>query len=324
MKPRRSDPRLAWLIGGAGATLLGGAGAALGGTPGAAVGAALGAGAGLLRLASMKRRNQVLKRRLESAFSPASRRWLLGHYHHYRRLPAAWRERFDADVACFLAEKRISGVSYVLTDDDLLGVAASAVTLSLGWPDYGWDQLTEVLVYADDFDRDFGFAEPEFAGQAHPWGTVLISAPALEDSFADPEDGFHVGLHEFAHLLDLQGQHFGGIPAGMIGTRAADWQGIAEEEMARLRAGDSMLDSYGEEDPVEFLAVAVEAFFERPAAMRRRHPRLYERLCGYFLQDPAAWDQAIGIEEYIEESRLASERAPRTRRERPHRRGAGR
>ena len=115
---------------------------------------------------------------------PGARRWLLANYHHYRRLPASQREAFDHDVGLFLAQKRITGVSFNVTDEARLQVAASAVTLSLAWKEYNWDQLTEVLLYPDDFDRDFRFDDPEFAGQAHPWGTVLLSAPSLEDSFA--------------------------------------------------------------------------------------------------------------------------------------------
>ena len=41
--------------------------------------------------------------------------------------------------------------------------------------------------------------------------------------------------------------------------------------MERLRRGRSVFDDYGAHDPVEFLAVAVEAFFEVPQRVRRRH-----------------------------------------------------
>ena len=69
----------------------------------------------------------------------------------------------------------------------------------------------------------------------------------------------------------------------------------AIERRERLRKGRSVLDPYGEEDPVEFLAVAVEAFFELPLAMRRRHREMYEILRDYFGQDPAAADEARGL-----------------------------
>jgi Mlc titration factor MtfA (ptsG expression regulator) len=195
-------------------------------------------------------------------------------------------------------------------------VAASAVTLSVGWPEYEWDQLTEVLLYPQEFDRDYGFERDELAGQAHPWGTVILSVPSLHESFEDPDDAFHVGLHEFAHLLDVDQTRFDGIPAGLAGEPARAWVAAAERERERLlredheedepfrsrrrrrrgaRSERSVFDPYGMEDPVEFLAVAVEAFFEASLAVRREHPEVYRILADYFGQDPAAWDDARGL-----------------------------
>jgi Mlc titration factor MtfA (ptsG expression regulator) len=176
-------------------------------------------------------------------------------------------------------------------------VAASAATLSLGWPDYEWGQLTEVLLYPDDFDRDYTFGRDELAGQAHPWGTVILSVPALFESFEVPDDAYHVGIHEFAHLLDVDQTHFDGLPVGLDEARAREWLAVREKEMDRMRKGRSALDDYGAHDPVEFLGVAVEAFFEIPQVMRRRHREVYAILSAYFRQDPAAWDDARGLDE---------------------------
>ena len=133
------------------------------------------------------------------------------------------------------------------------------------------------------------------AGQTHPWGTVILSVPTLLESFANPDDGYHVGLHEFAHLLDMKGTHFDGIPVGLNAARSREWVAVVEKEMERLRKGQSALDPYGSESPVEFLAVAVEAFFEMPQVVRQRHREVYAILSAYFAQDPAAWDDARGF-----------------------------
>ena len=162
-------------------------------------------------------------------------------------------------------------------------------------PDYEWDQLTEVLLYPHEFDRDWSFEGDELAGQAHPWGTIILSVPSLLLSFEDPDDAFHVGIHEFAHLLDMDHTRAEGIPVGLEGARAREWVAVAEKERERLRKGRSVLDPYGAEDPVEFLAVAVEAFFEVPLAMRQRHREMYAILRDYFGQDPAAGDDARGL-----------------------------
>ena len=73
------------------------------------------------------------------------------------------------------------------------------------------------------------------------------------------------------------------------------WELQVEREMRRLRQGDSVIDPYGAEHPVEFLAVAVEAFFETPQALRRHHAEVYAVLACYFCQDPAAWDDTRGL-----------------------------
>jgi MtfA peptidase len=270
-------------------------GALLMGSLGAMAGGVLGlAGAyGLYRLGARRglRRRAVLAR----PFPEAWRRILLDRYDHYDRLPDALRARFEDDLRLFLAEARITGVGAEATEERRLLVAASAVTLSLGWPDYEWDQLTEVLLYPQDFDRDYSFEEPKLAGLAHPWGTVILSVPALDESFADPDDAYHVGLHEFAHLLNLDRTEFNGIPSGLARERVGEWQRLAQAEMERLRRGRSVLDDYGAEDPREFMAVAVEAFFEAPLAVRKEHGQLYDILSDYFRQDPAAWDDERGL-----------------------------
>ena len=110
--------------------------------------------------------------------------------------------------------------------------------------------------------------------------------PALLESFEVPDDAYHVGLHEFAHLLDVDQTHFDGIPVGLDGERAREWVAVAEKEMERLRHGRSAFDDYGAHDPVEFLGVAVEAFFEIPQVVRRRHREVYALLAALLRPGP--------------------------------------
>ena len=42
-----------------------------------------------------------------------------------------------------------------------------------------------------------------------------------------------------------------------------------------------------EDSPAEFFAVVTEYFFEEPARLRKKHPRLYEQLRLFYRQDPA-------------------------------------
>jgi hypothetical protein len=49
----------------------------------------------------------------------------------------------------------------------------------------------------------------------------------------------------------------------------------------------TVLDTYGASNEAEFFAVATECFFDRPVALRAKHPRLYHLLREYYRQDPA-------------------------------------
>jgi hypothetical protein len=279
------------------ATSLGGAlGGATAGWRGVGLGILAGGALGAAFFVRREVRRARRSRALAHPFPEQWRLWLESFCDHYGRLPEALRRSFEDDLRLFLAEARITGVGVEVTDDERLLVASSAVTLSLGWPEYEWGQLTEVLLYPDDFDRDYGFEKADLAGQAHPWGTIILSVPALFESIEDPDEPFHVGLHEFAHLIDMDAAHFDGIPEGLDEKGILEWMKLVEDEMDRLRRGDSALDPYGDEDPVEFLAVAVEAFFKTPLEMRRRHQRLYDNLARYFRQDPAAWEDERGEE----------------------------
>jgi MtfA peptidase len=281
---------------GALALLLGSAlGAAIASLPGALVGGTV-LLAATWGIAAQARRRQARRARLVARpFPVAWRRLLEDRYDHYDRLPEALRRRFEDDVRVFIAEKRVTGVAVRVTDELRLLVAASAVTLSVAWPDYEWDQLSEVLLYPDAFDRDYRIGREELAGQAHGWGTLILSVPALLEGFDDPDDGYHVGLHEFAHLLEVEGARFDGLPSGLDDARARRFIELREEAMDRMRRGRSVLDEYGSHEPVEFFPVAVEAFFETALAVRQHHPELYAFLADYFQQDPAAWDDARGI-----------------------------
>jgi Mlc titration factor MtfA (ptsG expression regulator) len=88
---------------------------------------------------------------LAGAFPEAWRRLLEDRYDHYARLPVSLRARFQDDLRIFIGRERVTGVGVQASEELRLLVAASAVTLTLGWPDAEWDQLSEVLLYPQWF-----------------------------------------------------------------------------------------------------------------------------------------------------------------------------
>lgn len=238
---------------------------------------------------------------LVEPLSKADLSFLLEWSHPYAEMTGPLKAEFEDQVAHFLASRRITGVGLksVVEREDKLLVGASACTLSSGWPGHRWTDVTEVLLYANDFDRDFqiagdgGSGRPELSGEAHPWGTIILSLPSLEDSFEDPHDGFHVGYHEFAHVLDrdtassVGPERDGGLPSNIHGAFASAMSEALRTTRAALERGESPLDPYGLESPAELWAVSVEGFFETASAMASAHPDLSQLLDLYFNQRPA-------------------------------------
>ena len=85
-------------------------------------------------------------------------------------------------------------------------------------------------------------------------------------------------------------------PLGVLQRTAGEAAGVGR----RAREGANAARTVGDrplrrESPVEFLAVPVEAFFERPLALRRGHAEVHSMLLDSFGQGPAAWDDARGL-----------------------------
>lgn len=217
--------------------------------------------------------------------SSRDRRFLTEWSSPYALMERARRKEFEAQVARFLAERRITGVSVDVGREDLLLVAASACTLSCGWPGYSWEIVAEVLLYEEEFDRDYRVrpgddADDVRVGEAHPWGTIILSLPALDDSFDDPSDGFHVGYHEFAHALANEGD--GGLPMAIREDEGRTLYQALQSARGDLEKERSPLDPYALESDAEMWACSTESFFEQPSEVRRAHPALFQSLSRFF------------------------------------------
>ena len=132
-------------------------------------------------------------------------------------------------------------------------------------------------------------------GETGRWlGALVLAWDAVKSGAADPSDGKNVVLHEFAHQLDYENHAEDGAPALETRDQQVSWQEVMRAEFASLRTADetgipTLLDTYGASNPAEFFAVSTEAFFERPCALRARHPKLYAELRRYFQQDPVEY-----------------------------------
>jgi MtfA peptidase len=236
---------------------------------------------------------------------PSWREWLSHYMPPYLQMPSELRERLHGLTAVFLQEKRFVGCNgLTVTDEMRVVIAAHACLLVLNRPGVPlrqlYDELLSILVYPTPFvvrethhDDDGVVTEGEqvLSGQAWDAQRIILS---WEDIAQEPEPGYNVVLHEFAHYLDMEDETMDGAPG--LGSAAAyqAWSEIFWDEFERLQddidsGHDTFLDPYAATEPAEFFAVVTEAFFLQPRELETEHSLLYAQLRKYYRVDPARW-----------------------------------
>jgi Mlc titration factor MtfA (ptsG expression regulator) len=218
------------------------------------------------------------------------------------RLDDADRKELDGLVKIFLAEKSFEGCGGLeITEEMKVTIAAIACVLLLHRETDIYPGVDAILVYPSAYrapsrSGEGGVViEGEQARLGESWtrGLVVLAWDHVKSGAAQPADGQNVVLHEFAHQLDGEDGAMDGAPDLGVRARYTSWAHVLGAEFSelstKLHAGRrSDIDSYGATNPAEFFAVVTEMFFEKPRALKRRHPELYDELAMFYKQDPAA------------------------------------
>ncbi|MCP4648082.1 MAG: zinc-dependent peptidase [bacterium] len=210
----------------------------------------------------------------------------------YCNLSQQDKAEYEADIAIFLSEHSISGVDGVkITDEIKALVAASAVRLTFKRPGWEYYNFGEILIYPAGFSPEGNYSTSKktgfsAAGMVHSQGGVILSLPHLMNSFTHDDDGFNVGYHEFAHVLD--GRRPDGTPDELSLGSYKPWAQAMQAEFEKVHKRRSVLRDYAGTNPAEFFACSVEYFFEKPVKLKNRAPEVYKQLSEFFDQDPAS------------------------------------
>jgi Mlc titration factor MtfA (ptsG expression regulator) len=171
-------------------------------------------------------------------------------------------------------------------------VGASAIIPTFGFPEWRYNNLTDVLLYGEAFDSQH-FAGPEsrhnvlgMVGSGAMENVMILSRPALREGYEQVEGKANTGIHEFVHLVDKSDGAVDGIPEALLGNYVEPWSQLLRTYLGPVRAGHTDILPYGGTNQAEFLAVTAEYFFKRPDLMEQRHPDLYALLSRIFHQRP--------------------------------------
>jgi Mlc titration factor MtfA (ptsG expression regulator) len=220
------------------------------------------------------------------------------------------RRRDSADMAelrrltsLFLDRKEFNAAPGVrLTDDVAVAVAAQACLPVLRLGLHRYDGFVGIVLHPDEVvarrstvDEDGVVHEYDevLSGEAVQGGPVMLSWRDVRSAGHSAGQGYNVVIHEFAHVLDMASGGADGVPPMPPDLPAAEWQAVLEHEYAAFcelveADEETALDPYGAEAPAEFFAVASEAFFVAPLALKAEHPALYGVFVRFYRQDPAA------------------------------------
>ena len=209
----------------------------------------------------------------------------------YNRLTPAEKVRFEQAILQFLDNVAITGVEINIDDTDRLLVAASAVIPLFGFPGWQYRNLNEVLLYKGLFNQDYATE----GGDRHTLGMVgsgamqrmmILSRPALHQSFENQQSNRNVGIHEFVHLLDKADGSVDGIPEVLIQKQfTIPWLKRMHQEIKDIKEQHSDIDPYGATSEAEFLSVVSEYFFNNPQQFEKKHPELFALLEKIYHQD---------------------------------------
>ena len=205
----------------------------------------------------------------------------LQSYPFLAALSMAEQTQLRALSSGFLAQKEFHGAQGLLISDEIaVAIAAQAclpvLHLGLDW----YDDFVGIVVHpgqmlarrerTDEVGVVHRYSEV-LAGEAMERGPVTLSWQDVAAGAELTGRGYNVVIHEFVHKIDMRDGAPNGCPPLPSRAASAAWQAVMQpayqgfrEQVAmaeRFGAPAPWLDSYGAQSPVEFFAVACEAYF---------------------------------------------------------------
>ena len=246
------------------------------------------------------RRHRARRERLEEGFQQSWRDLLASRMRTWHQLDDDERDRLEYLALGLLVDLGWEAANgFELSDEICITISADAAVLLLGLPDDSFRGVHTVLVHPTTLVLQGEHSQVQgivsdgpmpILGQADLHGPVLIVWDAVLDEARHPGSGHNVVFHEFAHRLDMLTGEADGTPPMSSVEQSQRWVEVCTRVYQQVveGRGGTALRSYAGVNPAEFFAVASEAFFDAPVALRHQQPELYEVLGGYYGQVPAA------------------------------------
>lgn len=217
-------------------------------------------------------------------------------------MPAQLQRQLQGKVNLFLDQVDIYGQGGLEIDRRMEVSVATQACLLVVNTDAWYDTLRTILLYPGAFRSrqtthdGYLVTEQDRVALGESWhrGPVVLSWPHAEQGGLNEEDGHNVVLHEFAHQLDALSGDTNAVPILAAGQDFKTWEAAIMDGFDRHldnveRGRKTVLDAYGATNYVEFLAVSIEVFFEKPAKYQAEYPDVYRQISILLNLDPLDW-----------------------------------
>lgn len=233
-------------------------------------------------------------KKAQGVFPKAWRSILHKNISFYNALSQEEKQDFETQIFEFILNYKITGIDTEIDITDKILVAAGAVIPVFYFPEWRYYNLKEVLIYPSSFNQQFQTGGSNanilgMVGTGYMEGKMILSKKALHQGFKNAGDKKNTAVHEFIHLIDKADGNIDGIPNALLSYQyAIPWLDLLHKKINDIHENNSDINPYGATNSSEFFAVAGEYLFEKPALLKRKHPKLYNQLKEVFNHDFAS------------------------------------
>ncbi len=195
----------------------------------------------------------------------------------YRHLDFAHQLLFFRKVDHFIRCKRFLGVHGLeLTQEMIITISGKAVQLMFRLDDFLILPFTTIMIFPNKYKLS-PRQRHWMKGHVSKTGHIGFSWKHLQEGYEAHDDGVHLGLHEFAHALELT-FHKGYIKGPLLKREFPIFLRRANSYLQSEASDSSPIRDYGLLHVREFFPVLCEHFFERPHEIREQMPEYFAQL----------------------------------------------
>ncbi|WP_151900982.1 zinc-dependent peptidase [Sulfurimonas hydrogeniphila] len=219
----------------------------------------------------------------------------------YNRLKEEEQQRIHKSILIFINTKEFTGINIDVSDEMKIVIAFHACLLVLHVEFTAcYENLSTILIYpytmvARQVSANGGiYTKGEFLleGQSASDTVVISWHDAKKDAYHLHEN--NVLLHEFAHEIDfLDGSADGTLPLPY--AKYHEWAKVLSREFNKLSdvalknrdwGKYKLLGAYAATNEAEFFAVVTERYFDKPEALKKHFPELFEEFNSFYKGQP--------------------------------------